>query len=306
MLQDLIGIAAIARAAILELFHKTQLDERFPSRSPPPEVNERVRRTVASWDLGIPTEIYEPYLTCGIDIGYAAYRHTSYDVQVAISLYTFCATLYDDAIIDLDTMRKFPLSLYAGQPQPHPLLHYFMEKTLDLRQYYPPYAANAICSGTLEYANAEILAREGADDMSIRPNATQYVEYFRSKGGVAEPYAVFMWPSTVCSDPLSYVQAIPDAMNFINLLNDVFSFYKEAINGETGNYINKYAQAHAKSIEDAVQDAVHKVVQSAERVRGILCMGPARDAWEEFASGYAHFHLYCKRYRLVEVVPEYF
>ena len=55
-----------------------------------------------------------------------------------------------------------------------------------------------------------------------------------------------------------------------------------------------------------VDELVEKILKVTESVREILGEGRAREAWESFASGYVHFHLYCSRYQLEEVVPEYF
>ena len=90
------------------------------------------------------------------------------------------------------------------------------------------------------------------------------------------------------------------------LLSDLFSFYKESLDEEQENYIHQYAQIYNRTIKEVVDDILSKTLASMEKVRCILGEGKAREAWESFASGYTHFLLYCPRYELCEVVPEYF
>lgn len=84
------------------------------------------------------------------------------------------------------------------------------------------------------------------------------------------------------------------------------SFYKELREEDEGAYIVRYAQLNRKSIEDSVDDLVEKIIATTGRIRNILGEGRAREAWENFASGFVHFGLFCPRYRWKEVVPEYF
>ena len=90
------------------------------------------------------------------------------------------------------------------------------------------------------------------------------------------------------------------------LISDLFSFYKESLEEDQGNYLHQYARTYNKTTEEVVDDILAKTLTSNEKVRRILGEGKAREAWESFASGYTHYHLYCPRYKLSEVVPEYF
>ncbi|CAL1716300.1 unnamed protein product [Somion occarium] len=299
--------ATISRRAILSYLQQTGAAKRFPPRSPPTTVDHTVREVIRSWNLDIPENVYERYIVCGVDIGFAAYQHTPYDLQIAIALFTFCATIFDDRTwLDPKAMREFIPRFCLGQPQLHPLLDRFVESTMNLRKFFPLYTANTICSAVLEYANEEVYCAEDVDQTMLRPGAWQYVEYTRLKSGIPEPYAIGIWPSSVCSDLKEYVQAIPEALLFINHVNDLFSFYKETLEGDRGNYINQYALVHERSTSEAVSDLVDKLVSVAENVRNILGDGSAREAWEDFVSGYTHFHLYCPRYKLAGILPEYF
>ena len=84
------------------------------------------------------------------------------------------------------------------------------------------------------------------------------------------------------------------------------SYYKEVVENDEGCYVRRYSRLHGKTLEQSIEDLVEKVISTTERIRKILGEGPARDAWEDFASGFVHFGLYCPRYMWKGVVPEYF
>ena len=76
--------------------------------------------------------------------------------------------------------------------------------------------------------------------------------------------------------------------------------------GDQDDYIYQYARIYNKTIDEVVDEILAKILTSNEKAKRILGEGKAREAWENFASGYTHYHLYCPRYKLNEVVPEYF
>lgn len=88
------------------------------------------------------------------------------------------------------------------------------------------------------------------------------------------------------------------------IYSDIFSFYKEELAGETGNYIGDRATVCGKSTSETLHELVGETVDIVERIRSILGEGEARNAWENFAKGYVTFHVYSPRYRLHEVLGD--
>ena len=86
----------------------------------------------------------------------------------------------------------------------------------------------------------------------------------------------------------------------------MFSFYKETKAGETWTYVHNYAKVHGLTIPEALEAVKKEAIAVVYRVRGVLGEGPERDAWESFASGYTQFHLHTARYKLKEILPEFF
>ena len=202
--------SAIARKAILNFLQKSRAGARFPPRMAPPTVETRTRETIKSWKLGIPEHLYEKYIVTGIDIGFAAYQHTAYDLQIAVSLFTFCATIVDDvALIDTQALREFIPRLCTGRPQLRPILDHLVHTTVALREFFPEYPANTLYSAVLSYVNEEVYCGNEAKQLVLSPEAGQYVEYSRFKGGIPEPYALCIWPKDICPDVGEYIQAVP-------------------------------------------------------------------------------------------------
>ncbi|KAK7688330.1 hypothetical protein QCA50_008702 [Cerrena zonata] len=299
-------IGETSRRAISQFLQETQVANRFPARSLPSPVESKVREVFQSWGLDIPKEKYENRLVAAIQFACWAYEHVSYDFQVAMSLFTVCVLILDDDLIATQTLREFVPRFCTGEPQGAPILDRLIEAVRGLCAFFPDYSANATYASILTYANEELWLNTDAKNLVLRSGSKKYVDFSRNKGGLPEPYAFGIWPKSICADTTEYIQAVPEANTFINGVNDIFSFYKESLAGEANNYIHQYAQAHEKTLEDAIDDLVRNTISSVEKVRDILGEGKAKDAWERFISGYTCYHLYCPRYRLNEVVPEYF
>ena len=88
--------------------------------------------------------------------------------------------------------------------------------------------------------------------------------------------------------------------------SDLFSFYKEALAGDDGNFVSRYARIHGKTPYEALDDVVDRLILRDETVRAILGIGMARDAWDSFTAGFTQFHILSPRYRLHEVIPEFY
>ena len=88
--------------------------------------------------------------------------------------------------------------------------------------------------------------------------------------------------------------------------SDLYSFYKEAKAGETDNYVAQFAAVNGQTPLEAVRTLTEKLLAADRKIKDVLGDGPERKAWEAFTTGYAEFHLRSVRYRLKEVLPEFF
>ncbi|KAK7053209.1 hypothetical protein VNI00_003828 [Paramarasmius palmivorus] len=136
--------------------------------------------------------------------------------------------------------------------------------------------------------------------MKVHEAAT-WPDYLCSKMGLSPLYAfaIFLVHSPPVSE--SYIQVMGDAHCFIEGANDVLSFYKEFLAGETGNYISCRVVVMKRSQVEALQDVANanRVVNAYHRICETL-KGQELMAWMVFAAGYLTFP--CDRYLLDEIL----
>jgi len=294
-----------ARSALLKFFNATSLVKNFGPRTHP-VVRDAVFTTIQGWKLELPAEVWQKSADCGVDVAITSYRAASVEQQVDIALFTFLACLFDDAVIGVQTMRDFVPRFQEGRGQTHPMLTRFQEMTLKLRTYCPPATANTLVTSVMEYANMDVFLEQESLQLAS-PEAAEYVEYMRMKHGMPELYAALIWPRDLCPNPTAYVQAMPAAFRYVNYVNDLFSYYKEARDGETANYLSLYGKVHGKTTDQTLMHLVDVITSAYHAIREILKEDTAeRSAWEHFAAGYVQFHVQSRRYRLDEVIPDHF
>ena len=102
-----------------------------------------------------------------------------------------------------------------------------------------------------------------------------------------------------------FLDLFPDNIVLTSMSSDILSHYKEIKAKEEGTYVLNYAKMHRLTEAEALSSLISRTIFIVERARRILGEGRAREAWEDFASGYIKFHLLTGRYRLADILPEY-
>ena len=83
--------------------------------------------------------------------------------------------------------------------------------------------------------------------------------------------------------------------------NDILSFYKEELTGDTVNYVHLLRVIHHKESGLAVvHDLIDEAVGLSEEISRVLA-GDAKETWELWMTGYITFHLCDSRYKLAEL-----
>ena len=86
-----------------------------------------------------------------------------------------------------------------------------------------------------------------------------------------------------------------------DIVNDILSFYKEELAGETVNYVHLLQAVRRKeSGLEVVHDLIEEAVALSEEIDGIL-IGDAKELWEYWKVGYITYHLCDSRYKLSEL-----
>ncbi|KZT08515.1 terpenoid synthase [Laetiporus sulphureus 93-53] len=294
-------IVATSQKAIVDLLNK--LGVHFPEYSRDLELEAHVKAVVRQWEQG---NIMEPLAASALVLTTTAYSHiASLETKLQITLFTILIGALDDpSVFESLPSRDFHRLMCGGTVRKEEsVLGAFAELLSDMWAHYPLFTANTIFTSALRFINASIAENDFAQ-ASLGSCTLPFVEYKRSMSATTEAYACFIWDKTSFPDVNAYIEAIPDIMLYVSYVNDILSFYKEELAGETRNYIHERASATGKTTEETLADVVCDVADAVKRIHDILGKGPARDAWENFAAGYITVHTRSPRYRLQEVIGE--
>ncbi|KAK0442254.1 isoprenoid synthase domain-containing protein [Desarmillaria tabescens] len=225
---------------------------------------------------GYALDALRPYLVTSLNITASAYHHLEdLNVKVYIVMFTAFAIYFDDAYPDdpdaLVGVPNFTKYFASLEKQPNKMLDDF----------------------------AKILA-ETSQLFGETHKVDRYAIYLRELSGLAEAYAVFIFPTEM---PYTvYVQALPLLRDVINFINDITSFYKEECDGDNHNLISMLAEANGEAKTKALCYLTEKCMEAHKRT--LLILSPHKEAHEmykEFVKGYLAYHLGAKRYRLNEL-----
>ncbi|EEB96786.1 hypothetical protein MPER_04018, partial [Moniliophthora perniciosa FA553] len=147
----------------------------------------------------------------------------------------------------------------------------------------------------------QLKGRKDTGSMEVRGTAASWPDYLRSKTGVSAAYSFTIFSKHLHPQLSSYIQIMGDANRFIELTNDILSFYKENLAGETNNYISTRAFTRRKSTIQTHQELTEEAISTHERICATL-EGPELEAWKIFVNGYLAFHVMQERYRLGEIL----
>lgn len=245
-------------------------------------------------------ETLKRFIPGGVAMARNAYLHQSMEIQVYTCLYTAFLIYLDDMFErDITPVQEFNHNFVTRTPHKYRLLQHFDALLLEMPSIFGTVVANMMTTSTLNLVTALLLEAE-MQGVHLPQSAGRYPTFGRVMSGASETYALFAFPPHL---PLkSYLPALPDMMVFINNGNDILSFYKEELAGETVNRVHLLAQSRgvkqSVTLEEILDDAVEA---RACVLRTLSINGEACDAWESFCQGYIGFHAGLKRYRLSEL-----
>ncbi|KAK0232614.1 isoprenoid synthase domain-containing protein [Armillaria fumosa] len=252
---------------------------------------------------GYAVDVLMPYLTVGLNITAAAYRHlANVKVKIYIVFFTAFATYFDDVYPDdpdaLVGVPNFTKHFASSEKQPTKMLDDFANVLAETSELFGEVAADFIVQAGLRYITGLILEIRSKSEPTHKVD--RYALFLRDLSGIAEAYAMFIFPEDL---PYNlYVQALPLLREVINFTNDITSFYKEECDNETHNLISILAESRGEPKSEALHYVVEKCMEAHERT--MLILSPhqeVRSSYENFLKGYLAFYLGAKRYRLSEL-----
>ncbi|KAJ7838631.1 hypothetical protein B0H14DRAFT_2788991 [Mycena olivaceomarginata] len=156
-----------------------------------------------------------------------------------------------------------------------------------------------VCAA-MEFMNGTILEnRAETKELAVMSTAPAWPKYLRAKSGLGPAAACAIFPMKVHPDISAFIQVLPDIDEYTYLANDVLSFYKEELAGETMNYVHVRSKTTSKRPKQVLIDMVQEVGDLHIRIAATLANHPeALAAWKTFENGFLAFHLAAGRYKL--------
>ncbi|PPQ66236.1 hypothetical protein CVT26_010937 [Gymnopilus dilepis] len=222
------------------------------------------------------------------------------EVQYQIAKFTWFLIYVDDLGEKFPSaLERFQQRVLAKEFPTGKFLQDFQEHLTDMYKFWDVVPANCINLAAMDFINGCLL--EGMPvvrDMKMSPNVQSWPYFLRMKTGCASAYTFMLFPKNAFPDISAYIQVVEDITLFTNLTNDVLSFYKEYVAGETSNYVSNRAIATQKSLAQALKDTVDDALAAHDRVTSALESTDAYKPWKRFVNGYLANHFGVKRYRL--------
>ncbi|KAJ6607568.1 isoprenoid synthase domain-containing protein [Mycena sp. CBHHK59/15] len=252
---------------------------------------------------GWPPETVAKHLPGGVVMSSTGYAHLpNRSTRVLIAIYTACGIYLDDVFKeDVEAVSVFNQRFFEHALQGDPFLDCFAQVLLELGDYFERVVSNIMVTSTLNAVTALTLEYK-TEGMTVQmsPSALGYPTFSRVMSGASEAYTLFIFPRDFVLP--AFVQTLQQVMIFINNGNDILSFYKEDLDGESVNRISFLTAPSGRSKQAVLRGLVEEAVVAHNNVLAILAPYPeALSAFRAFVPGYIGFHASAKRYRLDEL-----
>ncbi|KAI0673916.1 terpenoid synthase [Trametes maxima] len=295
---------AVQTKDILRDFLK-RLQYRSPRTQADPKLRAEVAAEIASWNAGLSQKAIEYFTETTSCAAESAYAHTTYEHRRAVAIYTAYWNYMDDVAGNpqvLAALGQFGRRFVIGEDLADPVLERMVTLLRSMDKLYTGVGAECIIAGTLD-ALAGTYVEYKTKEATPAPGAVRYPYWLRLKAGVAGPFAHFNFMNG-WRDPSDnyHLQLIPEIEHFIVAVNDILSFYKETLSGETDTYIHLRAAAESKPPLAVLRELVDETLDTVRRTEGLTSADPQlASICRSFFMGYTEFHFRAGRYRLEDL-----
>ncbi|KAK7008123.1 terpene synthase [Favolaschia claudopus] len=232
------------------------------------------------------------------------YPHHTLEAKAAFTL-TAWFFFYVDDFATMQSLEDCQRRLVLGLPQEDPVLVHLPDVLGKLYDHWDPVCANTMACSALDLINGTILEkRREVCAMSVHHSAHSWPKYLRSKSGIGAAAACAIFPQVPHPDISEFIQAIPDIAEFEAFANDILSFYKEELAGETASYVHIRAKITSRHPKQVLVEMIQEVGDLHTRITAILQdHAEALVAWKAFETGYIEsaWHFTLRRFRLAEL-----
>ncbi|KAK2002929.1 longiborneol synthase [Colletotrichum falcatum] len=227
-------------------------------------------------------------------------------MQGYVGLFTWLVVQYDDIVGQNDEMaeaRLFQERFFKGEKQPNAMLEGMATLMREAPGLFDPVMANLLQISALKFLTCNLLERhKGFRNMPITRCGAKFADFVRDLSGINVAFAVFCFPKAQYPDVDQYLEAIPDMSRFIDISNDVLSFYKEELSGDHRNYVHNRAMANGRPVLTELEAIKDEAVEAAERAGKILKgRGKYEQSMRDSVRGLLAMHTTNPRYKLKDL-----
>ncbi|KAF4454055.1 longiborneol synthase [Fusarium albosuccineum] len=193
----------------------------------------------------------------GFQLGYAegllAHPGHPVELQAYIGLFTWLVVQYDDIVGRdndmIDEARLFQQRFIRGEPQPTKLLEGIANMMRRAHDHFDSVLADLLQISVLKFLASNVLEQhDGFQRVKAHQMGRNFPDFYRDMSGMSIAFAIFCYPKVLYPEINNFLEAIPDMARFIDLCNDVLSFYKEELEDEKTNYIHNRADRTGKAV----------------------------------------------------------
>ncbi|KAK7064914.1 terpene synthase [Favolaschia claudopus] len=299
-----LGLKSIIESFLEAISYVPLKTDELPSGNSLAALTQVTGEEILSWNVddGQDGKIFMSMVEKAVSTTEFCYPHHTPEAKAVITL-TAWFFFYVDDLATMQSLEDCQRRLVLGLPQEDPVLVHLPAVLEKFYDHWDPICANTMTCSVLDFINSTILEkRREICVMSVHPFAHSWPKYLRSKSGFGLLSACAIFPQASHPDISAYIQAIPDIAEFEAFANDILSFYKEELAGETANYVHIRANITSKHPKQVLVELIKEVVDLHTRITGILQDHPeALVAWKAFETGNIAWHFALGRYRLAEL-----
>ncbi|KAF8480571.1 isoprenoid synthase domain-containing protein [Gautieria morchelliformis] len=261
------------------------------------ELEDFMRAEMESRNIACRT--LESMLRFAANMAEMSYHECSFPEKQNIALYTWYSVYVDDmAPKNPSSFIEFEQRFLSGRPQLDPVLDAFASVLLRMWDLYDPLCANSIIIAAFELINISCIEPE-IEKLPLVRGAEQFSWFVRQRDGLGPAYALMSFTKSSQINMMEYIQAVPVMDRWICLTNDILSFHKENLGGETATYIHTRAYIENKAPLQVLAEIAEEMRTAINEIHLTLSDSPrALRAWQVFERGYITWHMTQDRYKL--------
>ncbi|KAI0822012.1 terpenoid synthase [Trametes gibbosa] len=295
------GVSAEAKAIIYNFL--TRLRYQVPHITFSLKLRAEISAEIVSWDAKLSPKYIEGLVEVSCIVAQSAYTHISYEHQHIVARYAAHTIYIDDlGCRDLEAVAQFGRRLVAHEKFGDASMERLAVLLRDMEAFYPRLTCDLITVATLNFMagiHNELISKERGGV----PGAISFPWYMRQKTGIGSAFVLFNFVKD-WRDPADniHLQLLPDIEFYTNTMNDVLSFYKESLVGETNNFIHLRAAAERKDPLTVLHEVAEETLETIYRVDALTASdAQLSQICRSYLGGYTEFHLRVARYRLGEL-----